>query len=353
MIIMANIEVTNMNLSFIILINSLKNLVITILQPESLFMIFIIGIGWYFFNKNYEKGAYYQNTHCPYFKMKFDIGRYGEYLTYKSLKDYEKKGAKFLFNVYVPKEDGEFSEIDVVMIHPNGIFVFESKNYSGWIFGNEKQLYWYQTLPQGRGKSHKEKFYNPILQNKGHIKHLKNFLNEEVNMYSLIVFSKRCTLKDVTVTSPNVKVINRYNVRQSVKKIIEQNSTYMLNTSEIDSIYNNLYMYTQLSDEDKRKHVENIHNKLDKDSKFEPTFVVEETDTSVTLEDQVSTNSEVEVETEIKEDLTVTEKNVDKICPNCGSVMIIRVANKGKYVGKKFYGCSNFPKCRYVEEYKE
>ena len=72
----------------------------------------------------------------------------------------------------MPKENGETSEIDVLMIHNKGIFVFERKNFSGWIFGNEIQRMWTQTLPKGRGRSHKESFFNPIMQNRTHIKTL-------------------------------------------------------------------------------------------------------------------------------------------------------------------------------------
>ena len=103
----------------------------------------------------------------PQSLVQFNKGRYGEYLIYKYLKGHEINGAMFLFNVYVPKENGETSEIDVIMIHHKGIFVFESKNYSGWIFGSETQRMWTQTLPKGRKRSHKESFYNPIIQNVG------------------------------------------------------------------------------------------------------------------------------------------------------------------------------------------
>lgn len=37
----------------------------------------------------------------------------------------------------------------------------------------------------------------------------------------------------------------------------------------------------------------------------------------------------------------------DKICPNCGGNLVIR---KSKY--GEFYGCSNFPKCKHIEEIK-
>lgn len=35
-------------------------------------------------------------------------------------------------------------------------------------------------------------------------------------------------------------------------------------------------------------------------------------------------------------------------CPKCGSPMVLREARKGPHVGKKFWGCSNYPGCRGV-----
>ena len=75
--------------------------------------------------------------------MQRDKGRLGEYETYRLLKSFEKKGARFLFNVYLPKGNNETTEIDVLMIGQNGIIVFESKNYSGWIFGDERYRSWF------------------------------------------------------------------------------------------------------------------------------------------------------------------------------------------------------------------
>ena len=37
-----------------------------------------------------------------------------------------------------------------------------------------------------------------------------------------------------------------------------------------------------------------------------------------------------------------------KICPDCGSEMVIRIAKKGKYAGQKFWGCTRFPKCKAI-----
>lgn len=94
-------------------------------------------------------------------------GRRGEKLTERELNLvclFGRKG-RVLRNIYVPKDNGETSEIDVAFITQKGIFVKESKNYSGWIFGDEKTAYWTAVVPNGE----KNCFYNPIKQNRTHI----------------------------------------------------------------------------------------------------------------------------------------------------------------------------------------
>lgn len=269
------------------------------------------AIGNYFFKKT----TYYKITKNGFASTIFNLGRNGEYLTYKRLRNYEKKGAKFLFNVYLPREKDETTEIDVLMIASTGIYVFESKNYSGWIFGDEKSKTWTQTLPQGK-KSHKEHFLNPIMQNKLHIKWLKNFLkNEDILVHSIIVFSERCELKKVIVTSNDIKVIKRAGIAWTVNKI-DKNSPNVLSQKQINEIYEALYPCSQISEEDKEKHIQQIRKNL-----------------------------------ENKDEQLNEEVNTDKkICPRCGNLMILRTANKGENKGKQFYGCTAFPKCRFIEK---
>jgi len=174
-------------------------------------LMILIIIGSYLYkNYQYKQGSYYNITHNTLLSTILDAGRNGEYQIYKRLRHYESIGGKFLFNCYLPKENGETTEIDVLLINSDGIFVFESKNYSGWIFGDEKSMNWTQTLPQGRGRSHKEQFFNPIIQNKVHLKWLRSIVGEALPLYSIIAFSDRCTLKKVNITSQDVQVVNRY-----------------------------------------------------------------------------------------------------------------------------------------------
>lgn len=42
-------------------------------------------------------------------------------------------------------------------------------------------------------------------------------------------------------------------------------------------------------------------------------------------------------------------ESVIKECPKCGSNLVLRESKRGVNAGNTFWGCSNFPKCRYVE----
>ena len=80
---------------------------------------------------------------------------------------------RILRNLYVPTENGNLTELDVVLINRYGIFVIESKNYHSWIFGKANQRLW--TLKYPGGKT--ERLFNPIWQNRMHIKCLQKQIN--------------------------------------------------------------------------------------------------------------------------------------------------------------------------------
>ena len=325
-------------------LSSFFQIILLLINPVVLIPVIIVIVVLAKKNKEYKNSAYYQITKLPYLSVRNDIGRYGEYYTYKRLRHFESEGSKFLFNIYIPKDNDETTEIDVLMISPKGLFVFESKNYSGWIFGSENQKNWYQTLPAGRGRSHKENFYNPIMQNRSHIKHLKAFLGTDIPVRSIIVFSDRCTLKNVKITSNDISVINRYNVNPVVSAICNQSQENLLSAEEISNIYNKLYPCSQIDVTTKVQHITNIHNKIN------PTPVQQvdvPEDITQTNNDISENSSTVSQETE-----NTAETSQELKCPKCGADLIIRIATRGANAGKQFYGCSNYPKCRYIENIK-
>ena len=49
-------------------------------------------------------------------------------------------------NCYIPNRSGDKIEIDMIMLCQKGIYVIENRNYSGWIFGDEKSKNWCEIL---------------------------------------------------------------------------------------------------------------------------------------------------------------------------------------------------------------
>lgn len=124
-------------------------------------------------------------------------------------------------DLYIPFGSDRFSQIDIVVLTKVGIIVVEDKEYSGWIFGNGRHTNWTQVLAYGKEKHH---FYNPILQNQGHIKALKMNLAgiADVPYYSVITFSGKCTLRTIdsipqqTYVSYSCNVKNHHRRNSSV-----------------------------------------------------------------------------------------------------------------------------------------
>jgi len=81
------------------------------------------------------------------------------------------------------KTDGGTTQIDHVVVSMYGIFVIETKNYSGWIFGGEKQPQWTQVL---FGK--KSTFQNPLRQNYRHTMELSRAIGVPHDKIHSIVF---------------------------------------------------------------------------------------------------------------------------------------------------------------------
>lgn len=228
----------------------------------------------------------------PYRAVRRNLGLWGEYLTFCCLR---KLGGykKFLFNCYVPKENGGLTEIDLILLHGSGVYVLESKNYSGWIFGDERDQHWTQSFPGGR----KTRFFNPIKQNNAHIRQLRRWLPElaEDAVQSIIVFSERCELKNITLTTHKHVVVKRGKALRAIRSFVGRKA---LSPTDIDAIYQRLYPQTQLCSQSREAH-------------------------RLGVEDVVE----------------------GRVCAYCGAPLVLRTA---KQTGKQFLGCGKFPHCRYT-----
>jgi|TARA_A200000159_G_scaffold38471_1_gene34845 restriction system protein len=86
-------------------------------------------------------------------------------------------------NVTLPTDDGS-TQIDHIIVSKFGVFVVETKNMKGWIFGNPKQRMWTQKLYK-----HSSKFQNPLHQNYKHVQTLVSVLGlNDDQVHSVIVF---------------------------------------------------------------------------------------------------------------------------------------------------------------------
>jgi hypothetical protein len=109
-------------------------------------------------------------------------------------------------DLYIQKKDGTYSQVDIAVVTEVGVVVIEVKKYSGWIYGMGNREKWVQVLDYGKAKF---PIYNPVYQNEGHIRAIKNQLPSYFNIpfHSLIVFYGNCKLKKISNIPSEVLVL--------------------------------------------------------------------------------------------------------------------------------------------------
>lgn len=197
-----------------------------------------------------------------------------------------------VINNIMLRVEGRTSQIDHVVVSSYGIFAIETKNYQGWILGNEFDDYWTQVIYK-----RKEKLHNPIKQNYGHIQALKEVLNEyvDVNFISIVAFTTKADLK----VKADTDVVYTVNLPETIRKYYNET----ISDSVKEQIYEKLLSLNIDTKENRKAHVQAIHNNL------------------VDKYKKVDANA----------------------CPKCGGELVLR---NGKY--GQFKGCSNYPKCKFI-----
>lgn len=241
-----------------------------------------------------------------------DKGKLGEYLIYLELESLQIIKTIHV-NAYIPKKNGT-SEIDLIMVSEYGIHVFESKNYSGSIYGNETNSNWTQVLNEKSNFN----FFNPIWQNNSHITALRDFLKlDNKDLYkSFIIFSERCVLKDVIIHNKKIKVVNRNELKSILTEELNK-SEKVLSINQIKDINKKLKPHILVSESLKKQHIERVQNA----AKYYQTVRSKD----------------------------INERITEKKCPLCNSNLVLRTAKRGANKGNKFIGCNNFPRCNYIE----
>lgn len=213
------------------------------------------------------------------------IGKYGERKVKKVLNPllFVKVKHYLINNLTIIDDLKKSHQIDHIEIRKNGIFVIETKNIAGRIFGTEKSDEWLQVLYK-KTNNHK----NPIKQNESHVYHIRKILNNKYPVKSVIVMVQN-NAGDLNIDN----VVNLKNLRRYLRK---QKSPIKLSKKEMKQIYIKLI---QCGDNiSNRKHLKNIKK---------------------------------------------TQKQLKKgICPRCGNKLIERESIYGNFIG-----CSNYPKCTF------
>lgn len=158
---------------------------------------------------------------------------------------------RILQNVYVPRGTGT-SEIDVLLLHETGIYVIESKNLSGSIYGENRYSQW---LRYKRNDDFPDKFPNPVRQNEGHIKALCHFLNIQsgrVPVYSYIVFGNKANIDHVEPVS-TASIMSLWSLESRILSSLDSLNP-IISSDTIDRWYSMLQKYVNVSDSVKNAH---------------------------------------------------------------------------------------------------
>ena len=214
-------------------------------------------------------------------------GLFGEFCVKLVLGKTKSEQKYVINNLLLKVGENKTSQIDHVLINRNGIFVIETKNYSGRIYGGVDDFEWTQVLNYGKVKN---KFYNPIRQNKTHIYHISKIIKESIPLTSAIVFVRGDT-----------RYINAYGVYNiwQLRRLISINTGTVLTATQMSAVYEQLINAKDCSTS-QTEHIEYIH----------------------------SMQSKIE----------------NNICPRCGKQLVLRKGKNGD-----FYGCSGYPQCKFTK----
>jgi restriction system protein len=193
-------------------------------------------------------------------------------------------------NVIVPSPDGT-TQVDHVLVSSFGIFVVETKNFKGWIFGAEQDVQWTQSFPGGN----KFGFQNPLRQNYRHTQCLAEYLGLEHEVFhSVIFFIGAGEIK----TSLPPKVVTMGTAAYYIRSFTQA----LLPPAEV------------------QRAIERLRSAKATQNYFSHRKLLSERHGSAT------------------------------ICPKCGGTLVKRTAQRGSNAGKTFLGCSNFPACRFIKK---
>ena len=216
-------------------------------------------------------------------------GWVGEVKTRLSQKVFLDSKVYTTFSNFIIKDEQGSTQIDHITVSKYGIFVVETKDWTGRIYGNERDAKWTQNI-----YGNKKQFQNPLHQNYRHTMSLSKYLDiQKEKIHSIVMVWGDCKFK--TKMPENV-----------IRGGIQGDTDYIKNK----------FTEVVFTDEE----VTNICTKL-KAGKAEMNLL--------------SGWRHVQ---SLKQ-----QHNTKDVCPKCGGHLVERNGKQGAFIG-----CSNFPRCRYT-----
>lgn len=205
-----------------------------------------------------------------------------------------------VFNDLLLRDGNYTTQIDHIILSRYGVFVIETKNVHGKVYGSGNAEFWKQYLPdrgyKRYGSTQEHQLRNPIWQNDGHIKSLRRFVfDNDIPIHGIVVFPYETDLY-VMAEQPVLKM-------QEVVPYVKQFRKDVLSSEQVDFYRRRLLEVISTTESDRKQHLNNVNRNRE------------------------------------RRDAAVASGK----CPRCGGILVVR---KGKYGA--FYGCSNYPRCNYI-----
>lgn len=215
-------------------------------------------------------------------------GRMGEFWVNAGLRRELPEQDYHLFkNVTLPAGEGT-TQIDHVVISRFGIFVIETKNMTGWIFGGADQAEWTQVIYH-----HKQRFQNPLRQNYKHVRTVQTLLGvEHDQVHGVVAFVGDSDFK----TAMPMEIVEGVH---DLAWFIKSKQIAVFDDDQVSSI--TAALNARRLEPSIRTHATHVRN--------------------------------VQARIAEREDG----------CPICGGELVERVNRRS---GERFLGCARFPKCR-------
>ena len=215
-----------------------------------------------------------------------------------------------ILNDMVFRTEKGTTQIDHVVVSEYGIFAVETKNYRGEIYGDDNRKEWTQlivtevTYGKKLWKTYtyvtKNHFYNPVKQSIGHALKIKEILQAfpHVKIVPIVVFAGDAILN-------NVESRNHVVYEENLLDVIREYRAIYLTDDDVQTVISLLEENNVRDIVNDKQHVKNLR--------------IAAREVNATIR--------------------------SGICPKCGGNLIKR---KGKY--GTFYGCSNYPKCKFTSQ---